>query len=186
MWKFLEAQERLIMAKAKALQPVACELIFQAFDQEDATTLELREEGHVFSRHFKNYCVSRNPTVGLQASVAAADVAASQHSHISSNYIPRNEVQETVGSEQPEHRVAAVAMDATTTCQPDLRQTLTSHWQPSGQAIWTGGVESDGFPCNDTETLAMNQFPETGMNSEVQTMGSTADIGWEYAPWEQW
>lgn len=61
--------------RAEALQPIACEIMLADFSDCDAHPNELRQEGHVFSRHFRQTGDSQDQPTGLRALVAAADVA---------------------------------------------------------------------------------------------------------------
>jgi hypothetical protein len=75
LWNFCKSNEQQVIKRAEALQPIACEIILADFSDCDAHPHELRQEGHVFSAHFKQTEDCQDQPAGLRAPVAAADVA---------------------------------------------------------------------------------------------------------------
>jgi hypothetical protein len=75
LWMFCESHEQQVVERAEALQPIACATVLADFSDCHSDPQELREEGHVFSRHFRQTGHWQDRPTGLQALVAAADVA---------------------------------------------------------------------------------------------------------------
>lgn len=52
LWQFCEENLPHVLAKAQTLQSTACQLVRSEFAESGAAPNELREDGHIFSRHF--------------------------------------------------------------------------------------------------------------------------------------
>jgi len=77
LWQFCEENLQHVIAKAQILQTTACQLVEGEFRESGADLTELREDGHVFSRHFKHpqsgpFRPDQGP--GLNALAMAAEI----------------------------------------------------------------------------------------------------------------
>jgi len=54
LWQFCEENLQHVMDKAEILQIAACQLVEGDFRESGAELIELREDGHLFSKHFEH------------------------------------------------------------------------------------------------------------------------------------
>ncbi|KAM0714566.1 hypothetical protein Q7P37_009862 [Cladosporium fusiforme] len=188
LWKFCEARDSQVTDRAKALQLIACKLVLQGFSDHDTHPSELRLEGHVFSRHFKASEVSQESPAGLQALVAAADVAAADQMHTNnfgsaSNTPPRHN---TMDDARFQHQFPGNAIDMAEIEQQGLGPPLLPQWQSASGSSWSRGTEAANFPFDNALNPPLHQFDQAGMISAGDTAVSADQIAWEYVPWERW
>jgi hypothetical protein len=162
---FCESHEQQVVKRAEALQPIACGIIFADFSDFDADPHELRQEGHVFSRHFRQTEHCQDLPTGLQALVAAADVAAQGQTRSNgSDFATDISAQDPADGMNFQLQFPEIVTNMTGTEQHIFGSALLPHWQSGPR------VESAGFvidiprtpPLHDQHQIGLPTVSDTG------------------------
>lgn len=166
---FCEANEQQVTERAEALQPIACGIVFEDFSGYDAHPRELRQEGHVFSRHFRQTEDHHEPPAGLQALVAAADVAVQdQMRSTNSGFATDIPAHDQMDEVRFQHQFSGTVENMTGTAQQAFDPTLLPHWQPGP------GLEAAEYGFNPAPTPSLHDFQQTAL----PTVGNARN--WDY------
>jgi hypothetical protein len=158
---FCKSNEQKVTERAEALQPIACEAMLTDFSDCDAHPDELRQEGHVFSRHFR-HTSCEGPPIGLQALAAAADVAVQDQTRLNdSGFTTGSSARDPMIGMDFQSQFPGITTNMTGSEQNVFGSTLLSDWQ-SGPRL-----EAAGFNINSAATPAL-----------LPTAGDTGN--WDY------
>jgi hypothetical protein len=147
LWDFCNAKREVLVNKARALQPTACEIVRQGFSQAESGELHL--QGHMFSRHFRVDSPQISPT-GPLALVAAADQVRADTPQRAIEFTQHHPAVDT----RPEQQSTSDAADIGSVHQQSDPQSILRQWQlttaprwpqeTAGQTASFGGAASNG------------------------------------------